>query len=97
MTDDLTLPPSDGPDAELLGLIDRLAELLDRSDLTEIEVESGATGLILRKPVGPIAVPDGVPCRDGRPAGRGGRSARRRPRPSAERSVRRRVRRSRRR
>ena len=51
MTDDLaTLPPSDGPDAELLGLIDRLAELLDRSDLTEIEVESGGTGIILRKP-----------------------------------------------
>jgi acetyl-CoA carboxylase biotin carboxyl carrier protein len=51
MTDDLsTQAPSDGPDAELLALIDRLAELLDRSDLTEIEVESGGTGVILRKP-----------------------------------------------
>ena len=51
MTDDLAIqPPSDGPDADLLGLIDRLAELLDRSDLTEIEVESGGTGIILRKP-----------------------------------------------
>jgi acetyl-CoA carboxylase biotin carboxyl carrier protein len=40
-----------GPDAELLGLIDRLAELLQRSDLTELEVESGGTGLILRKAV----------------------------------------------
>lgn len=51
MTDDLsTLTPSDGPDAELLALIDKLAELLDRSDLTEIEVESGGTGVILRKP-----------------------------------------------
>ena len=36
---------------ELLGLIDRLAALLDRSDLTELEVEAGATGLVLRKPV----------------------------------------------
>ncbi len=41
--------PSDGADAELLGLIDRLAELLHRSDLTELEVESGGTGLVLRK------------------------------------------------
>ena len=43
--------PQDGGDAELLGLIDRLAVLLDRSDLTELEVESGGTGIILRKPV----------------------------------------------
>jgi acetyl-CoA carboxylase biotin carboxyl carrier protein len=34
----------------LLGLIDRLAALLDRSDLTELEVEAGGTGLVLRKP-----------------------------------------------
>ena len=46
-----------GPDASpasdddaLLGLIDRLAALLDRSDLTELEVEAGGTGLVLRKP-----------------------------------------------
>ena len=32
-------------------LIDRLAELLERSDLSELEVESGGIGLILRKPV----------------------------------------------
>jgi acetyl-CoA carboxylase biotin carboxyl carrier protein len=43
--------PRDGADAELLALIDRLATLLERSDLTELEVESGGTGLILRKPV----------------------------------------------
>ena len=43
--------PRDGADVELLGLIDRLAELLERSDLSELEVESGGTGLILRKPV----------------------------------------------
>ena len=37
-------------DASLLALLDRLAGLLERSDLTELEVESGGTGLILRKP-----------------------------------------------
>ena len=42
--------PSDGGDAALLSLIDRLATLLDRSDLTELEVESGDTALTLRKP-----------------------------------------------
>ena len=40
-----------GPDDDLLALIDRLAELLHRSDLTELEVESGGTGVILRKAV----------------------------------------------
>jgi acetyl-CoA carboxylase biotin carboxyl carrier protein len=45
-------------DVELLGLIDRLAELLQRSDLLELEVESGGTGLILRKAIAqPAAVP----------------------------------------
>jgi acetyl-CoA carboxylase biotin carboxyl carrier protein len=47
--------PRDGADAELLALIDRLATLLERSDLTELEVESGGTGLILRKPVAVVA------------------------------------------
>ena len=44
-------------DASLLSLIDRLAGLLDRTDLTELEVQHGATGLILRKPsaVAPVA------------------------------------------
>ena len=51
-------PPSDGGDVELLRLIDRLAALLDRSDLSELEVESGGTGLVLRKPsaLAPITV-----------------------------------------
>jgi acetyl-CoA carboxylase biotin carboxyl carrier protein len=40
-----------GPDDDLLALIDRLAELLHRSDLTELEVESGGTGVVLRKAV----------------------------------------------
>ncbi len=50
--------PRDDGDLELLGLIDRLAALLDRSDLTELEVESGSTGLVLRKPsaLAPISV-----------------------------------------
>jgi len=54
--------PRDGGDVELLGLIDRLAELLERSDLSELEVESGGTGLILRKPVvvAMAAAPAGV-------------------------------------
>ena len=93
MTDDLTtLTPSDGPDAELLGLIDRLAELLDRSDLTEIEVESGGTGIILRKPgSGLVTVPDaaaGVAAQPvavgAAPAGEAGRDAGPPPRPSVK-------------
>ena len=44
-------PPRPASDDDgLLGLIDRLAALLDRSDLTELEVEAGGTGLVLRKP-----------------------------------------------
>ena len=34
----------------LLGLIDRLSALLDRTDLNELEVQVGSTGLVLRKP-----------------------------------------------
>ena len=63
----------DGVDSELLGLIDRLAELLHRSDLTELEVESGGTGLVLRKavaiaPAAPALV-QAVPAQSGEPAG----------------------------
>ena len=39
------------PDESLLALIDRLAALLDRTELTELEVQVGSTGLVLRKPV----------------------------------------------
>jgi acetyl-CoA carboxylase biotin carboxyl carrier protein len=42
--------PSDDGDASLLGMIDRLGALVDRSDLTELEVEVGGTTLVLRKP-----------------------------------------------
>jgi len=40
----------DPGDASLLALIDRLGVLLDRSDLSELAVESGGTRLVLRKP-----------------------------------------------
>jgi acetyl-CoA carboxylase biotin carboxyl carrier protein len=54
------LEAADAPaDADLLALIDRLAALLERSDLAELEVEAGRTGLILRKPVA-IAAPAAV-------------------------------------
>ena len=36
-------------DASLLALVDRLAGLLERSDLLELEVEAGGTGIVLRK------------------------------------------------
>lgn len=55
--DDLPAPPRADDDVELLGLIDRLAALIDRSDLTELEVEAGGTGLVLRKPGALAAVP----------------------------------------
>ena len=42
--------PADIGDASLLALIDRLGGMLQRSDLTELEVEVGGTALILRKP-----------------------------------------------
>ncbi|MBA3235433.1 MAG: acetyl-CoA carboxylase biotin carboxyl carrier protein [Chloroflexi bacterium] len=46
-----TAQPTDRGDTRLLGLIDQLAVLLERSDLSELEVESGGTTLVLRKPV----------------------------------------------
>ena len=64
--DPASLPPADAAslpaadaaslpaaDASLLALVDRLAALLERSDLTELEVEAGGTGIILRKAAGP--------------------------------------------
>jgi acetyl-CoA carboxylase biotin carboxyl carrier protein len=68
--DELAPEPSDGGDVELLALIDRLATLLERSDLAELEVESGGTGLILRKPVAvaPIAAVAGPVATAGGPA-----------------------------
>src|SRR5450759_833523 len=48
--DTAAVPADAAGDASLLALVDRLAGLLERSDLLELEVEAGGTGLILRKP-----------------------------------------------
>jgi acetyl-CoA carboxylase biotin carboxyl carrier protein len=57
-----TEPPpieiADPGDASLLALIDRLAAMLDRTGLTELEVQVGATGLVLRKPSAFAPVPE---------------------------------------
>jgi acetyl-CoA carboxylase biotin carboxyl carrier protein len=47
--------PLSAPDASLLALVDRLAGLLERSDMTELEVGAGETGIILRKATAPTA------------------------------------------
>ena len=51
---------TDPGDVALLALVDRLAAVLDRSDLAELEVQVGGTGLVLRKPVAaPVAAVPG--------------------------------------
>jgi acetyl-CoA carboxylase biotin carboxyl carrier protein len=58
-------------EADLLALIDRLAGLLERSDLTELEVEAGGTGLVLRKPIAiaaAAAVATASPAAEAQPA-----------------------------
>jgi acetyl-CoA carboxylase biotin carboxyl carrier protein len=54
----------DPGDASLLNLIDRLAGLLDRTELTELEVQVGSTGLVLRKPSAlvPVAASTAAPA-----------------------------------
>lgn len=42
--------PQDAGDAALLGLVDRLAVILERGDLAELEVSSGDTTVIVRSP-----------------------------------------------
>jgi acetyl-CoA carboxylase biotin carboxyl carrier protein len=69
--DDLPASPTDPGDVALLGLVDRLAALLDRSELTELEVQVGGTGLVLRKPVA-VAPPPAAPTAAGTPAGTAG-------------------------
>jgi acetyl-CoA carboxylase biotin carboxyl carrier protein len=56
-------PLSDG-DSSLLALIDRLSALLERTELTELEVQVGSTGLVLRKPaaLAPAAPVAGKPA-----------------------------------
>lgn len=59
-------------DASLLRLLDRLAGLLERSDLTELEVEAGGTGMILRKPAALVQL--ATVATPGQTAGSGQRS-----------------------
>jgi acetyl-CoA carboxylase biotin carboxyl carrier protein len=56
--------PMEPGDSSLLALIDRLGAILERSDLTEIEVESGRTTVVLRKPTA-LAVPAAAPAPSG--------------------------------
>jgi acetyl-CoA carboxylase biotin carboxyl carrier protein len=68
-TDPLGFGPSstdalDGADASLLGLVDRLAAVLERSDLLELEVQAGGTALILRRPEA-LAPGGGAPAATG--------------------------------
>jgi acetyl-CoA carboxylase biotin carboxyl carrier protein len=65
-TNGAAAPNAGSPDESLLDLIDRLAALLDRTELTELEVQVGATGLVLRKPsalapLAAVALPVGAP------------------------------------
>jgi acetyl-CoA carboxylase biotin carboxyl carrier protein len=45
-----TPAPSEAGDAALLGLVDRLAAILERGELAEVEVSSGDTTVIVRSP-----------------------------------------------
>jgi acetyl-CoA carboxylase biotin carboxyl carrier protein len=55
------LAPVSAADASLLALVDRLAVLLERSDLTELAVEAGGTAITLRKTVA-LASPAPAPA-----------------------------------
>lgn len=46
----MSRPTPEGEAPELIELIDRLEKLLNESELSELEVEAGQTGLLLRKP-----------------------------------------------
>ncbi len=77
----LATPPEPADaDGSLLAILDRLTGLLERSDLTEIEVEAGGTGLILRKAAaltssgGAGAVAVATPATSSAPAGTDGSS-----------------------
>jgi acetyl-CoA carboxylase biotin carboxyl carrier protein len=54
-------PPVDPGEAALFGVIDRLAAILDHSDLLELEIQVGATGLTLRKPAALAPAPAAGP------------------------------------
>ena len=67
-------------DASLLALVDRLTDLLVRSDLAELEVRSGGTSLVLRKagvprPADPATMPPAGAGPDATAAARAGPDA----------------------
>ena len=72
---------------ELLGLIDLLEDLLDRSDLSEIEVQAGELAILLRRPgqlvAGAVSAESqpatGTPAEGGSHAGESGRRGEGRP------------------
>jgi acetyl-CoA carboxylase biotin carboxyl carrier protein len=66
MSDEVPATPTevkltDDGDASLLALVDRLAAVLERSDLSEVEVEAGGTALVLRKAVAVAPAPAAAP------------------------------------
>jgi acetyl-CoA carboxylase biotin carboxyl carrier protein len=68
----------DDGDASLLALVDRLSAILERSELSELEVEAGGTGLTLRKPeaLAPVVVAaTAAPSAEPRSAGSAGGAA----------------------
>ncbi len=74
---DASVPGDAAGDASLLALVDRLAGLLERSDLLELEVEAGGTGLILRKPAALATAAAALPAGDpGQPADTAARTER---------------------
>ena len=48
--------PVSAETASLLGLIDKLNALLEKSELTELEVEAGQSSIVLRKPAALLPV-----------------------------------------
>ena len=74
-------------DRALFGVIDRLAAILDHSDLVELEIQVGATGLTLRKPTAlasaAIAVAPGAAPATTVPGAPGGGGAAATPAPAA--------------
>jgi acetyl-CoA carboxylase biotin carboxyl carrier protein len=74
---DRTTPSEGAPVSALLRVIDRLEQMLEASELVELEVEAGGATIVLRKPeaiaqaaVAPVALGEA-----GRPDGRGSSSA----------------------
>jgi acetyl-CoA carboxylase biotin carboxyl carrier protein len=55
-------PPRPRSEDSLLGLIDRLSAVLERSDLVELEIEAGGTALLLRKPFALMATTAVLPA-----------------------------------